>query len=224
MRKLSLGAITNIVLILVALVMGASVLRTPGTVAAPPDRPRPTVPGNWEQELVTGISQGPEDAPIKIIEFMDFQCPFCRSWSHRVDSLVSEYPEFVRVTFQHRPLTRIHPHALSAAVAAECADEQGRFHEFARVVFADQALIGLREWSVFADSAGVPDVASFDACILRPAETFARIQHSIRLSDQNHINGTPTIWLNGISASPTTSLDDLRKIAQEAERRSRKEH
>jgi protein-disulfide isomerase len=170
---------------------------------------------NWEQELGTGIAVGPEDAPIKIVELMDFRCSFCRAWSARLDSLLTEHPGSVRVAFHHWPL-RNHPHALSAAVAAECADGQGAFSAFARAVFADQQLIGDRSWREFAEMAGVPDLDAFEACAALPAGNFQRIQLGIDLARSTRATGTPTVWVNGQLSRPT--LEALRRMAEEASR------
>jgi protein-disulfide isomerase len=93
---------------------------------------------------------GPLDAPVIVMEFMDFECPFCAAWAARVDSLVQEFPDKVRVVLHHFPLTGIHPQAMQAAIAAECADRQGAFPAFQRIVFGQQSVLGIKPWIDFA--------------------------------------------------------------------------
>jgi protein-disulfide isomerase len=146
---------------------------------------------------------------------MDFQCPFCRGWSARLDSLLAEHSESVRISFHHWPLSN-HPHALPAAVAAECAQQQGAFLPYARELFAAQDSIGVRPWKAFAETAGVPDLGAFEACAALPADSFPRIKYGRDLANRVGATGTPTVWINGQMRRPT--LAELRELVQEAGR------
>jgi protein-disulfide isomerase len=177
--------------------------------SAPTEEPEPVVLEDWESELNTGIVIGPADAPIQIVELMDFQCPYCAGWSALVDSFLTEHPDAARVSFHHWPLPN-HPHALAAAVASECADRQGAFAEFTRVVFANQSSIGQWPWSTFAERAGVNDLPSYEACAAMPADSFPRIQYGLDLAERTGATGTPTVWINGQHRRPT--LRELRRL------------
>ncbi len=207
MKKPSVGAVANVALVAAALFVIWNAR------SARPPHPAVGLPADWEREMTTGIVVGPEDAPIQIVELMDFRCPFCREWSARLDSLRVEHPGSVRVSFHHWPLGA-HPDALAAAVAAECADRQGSFVEFSRTVYAEQTLLGQRPWREFADQAGVPDLDEFDACAAQPSEAFPRIQHGIELAGATGARGTPTVWINNRVMRPRPSLDELRAMAR----------
>jgi protein-disulfide isomerase len=212
MKKPSLGATAN-----VALIIAASALTWNTVVlqrAAQPSAPAVKALRDVEQEAGAGIAIGPADAAIQIVELMDFQCPFCARWSATLDSLEAELPGAVRVTFHHWPLTTIHNHALAAAIAGECAHEQGAFTEMRKALFALQDSLGVRNWAAFAEDAGVTDVEAFKTCIQQPAEAFPRIQYGIDLAKRVGATGTPTVWVNGQVKRPT--LDELRKLAEDA--------
>jgi protein-disulfide isomerase len=204
--------IADIVLGLVALTMLAFYVsdRRP---ASRPAQPGPKVaPENWRDEISTGIRWGPPNAELTIVEFMDFECPFCAQWAARVDSLVQEYPGKVQIVVQHFPLT-IHAHATAAAVAAECADRQGKFHEFQRNLFTQRAYIGTKPWTEFAAEAAIPDLKRFERCVHLPSDSFPRIAHGIELGKRVGIRGTPTVWVNDLVRKPT--LEELRNMIEQ---------
>jgi protein-disulfide isomerase len=207
MKKPSLGAAANVALIVAAAIAVWNGTRQPASQRSPEPQPLES----WEQEFAAGILIGPEDAPIQIVELMDFQCPFCRAWSARLDSLAAEHPSAVQISFHHWPLP-YHEDAIPAAVAAECAHRQGAFQAFARTLFSRQEAIGGESWRAFAAVAGVPDLEAFEACSALPPDSFPRIQYGIDLATKTQARGTPTIWLNGQVARP--SLEELRKLAE----------
>ena len=93
-------------------------------------------------ELGNAPTQGKSDAPVVVIEFSDFQCPFCSRALPTVKQVLSEYKDKVLFAYKHFPLTQIHPLAQKAAEASECARDQGKFWEFHDQLFATQ-----QEWS-----------------------------------------------------------------------------
>jgi protein-disulfide isomerase len=162
--------------------------------------------------LAAGVVIGPNNAKLRIVEFMDFQCPFCRSWSARLDSLMIEFPNEVQVSLHHMPIARIHPHAVAAAIASECADRQGRFPAFKRTLFVGQDEIGKEPWQEFARRANVPDIGAFTSCIALGTDSFPRIAYGQELAAKTNVSGTPTVWINGVVRRPT--LVELRKLVQ----------
>ena len=83
----------------------------------------------------------PTDAPITIVEFSDYQCPFCKRWHDEVyGPLLDAYPGKIRFVYRHLPLTSIHPDAQSAAEAAMCAGEQDAYWEFHEKLFSSETL------------------------------------------------------------------------------------
>jgi len=108
--------------------------------------------------------RGNEDATITLVEYSDFECPFCQRFTPTVDAVLQNYPDDVRVVYRHFPLRSIHPQAAPAANASECAAEQGKFWEFHDELFVNQATLSASTYSRIAGELGL-NVASFDACV-----------------------------------------------------------
>jgi len=140
---------------------------------------------------------GPEDAPVTIVEFSDFQCPYCQRSAEEVLPLILEqYPEQVRLVYRDFPLTQIHPQALPAALAAECADDQGKFWEYHDLLFANQSALDDASLEAYAAQIGL-DQAVFDQCY-----TSQEHLDEIRLDYQDGltygVSGTPAFFVNGL--------------------------
>lgn len=151
---------------------------------------------NWREETALGIRIGPADARMIVTEFMDFTCPYCAQMVPVVDSLLARYPDEVALVFQHFPLDG-RPHSRPSAVAAECAERQGRFEPMYRHLFAQQQQFGRRDWSVFGEEVGIPDLAAFEDCLGLPADSFPRIEAGRELGLSRNVGGTPTLYING---------------------------
>jgi protein-disulfide isomerase len=162
--------------------------------------------------MSTGIVMGPDDAPVKIIEFMDFQCPPCAAWAKGVELVWQENPGLVQVTMHHFPIVSRHPYAMEAAVAAECADMQGSFRDFSKALFSQQMLIGVKPWREFAVEVGVEDLAAFETCVSFPSDSFPRISYGLELARSTGAQGTPTVWVNGTLGRPT--LEQFRELTE----------
>jgi len=171
---------------------------------------------NWAQLVSAGQWLGRRDAPVRIVEFSDFQCPFCARTHPVLEAVRRRYPERVSVLYRHFPLDAIHPHARPAAAASECAGEQGRFGEFASLLFAQQDSIGAKPWSRFAAQAGVGDAAAFDRCV-RDRHTLAAVERDVKAGAATRIEVTPTLVINGVlypGAITEAGLDSLVTRAQ----------
>jgi protein-disulfide isomerase len=109
--------------------------------ALQPPAPTPTVVP-VEVSAEDDPSVGPEDAPVTIIEFADYQCPYCeRFYTQTFPQIIQNYGDRVRFVFRDFPLTSMHEYALKAAEASECADEQGKFWEYHDLLFVNQAAL-----------------------------------------------------------------------------------
>jgi protein-disulfide isomerase len=200
------------VLVGCALVVTATVARRalfPPSAAGPDMQPR-TV-DNWAQLVSAGQWLGRRDAPVRIVEFSDFQCPFCARTHPAVEAVRRRHPDRVAVLFRHFPLDAIHPYARPAAVASECAAEQGRFGELATLLFAQQDSLGAKPWARFAAEAGVADAAAFERCV-RASRTMPNVDRDARLGATTRIEVTPTLVINGIlrpGAITEAQLDSL---------------
>jgi protein-disulfide isomerase len=149
---------------------------------------------------------GDATAPVQIIEFSDFQCPFCKQFDSTAIAVQLKYPRHVTRIFVHFPLT-IHPFAKAAGQAAECAGAQGRFASMHSRLFALQDSIGKRPWLTYAREAGVPNGQAFMAC-MTDAKIAARIDSAEALARRLNLPGTPSVFVNGwrIKGGPTPQL------------------
>lgn len=140
---------------------------------------------------------GPQDAPITLIEFSDYECPYCSRWHEQVYTrLRQEYPDTVRIVFRDFPLTSIHPNAVPAAEAANCANEQDAFWDFHEKLFSGEYGLGEEAYMQYAEDLEL-DVEEFQSCLESGRyndEVMADYQYAADLG----VRSTPTFFLNGI--------------------------
>jgi len=143
-----------------------------------------------------------------IVEFADYECPFCRN-SHPILQDFIKSVEGVRIVYRHLPLTSIHPHAEAAARAAICAEQQGYFQSMHDWLYAsDDWRQQDATWGQYAANIGVPDLDAFEYC-LTSGEARERIARDKELADSMGITGTPTfIFRDGIHRG-VVDLQDL---------------
>jgi protein-disulfide isomerase len=157
---------------------------------------------------------GPADAAITIVEFTDFQCPFCSRAQATLQELRQQLGNEARFVLKHRPLP-FHEKAFGAAIAAECARAQGRFWPFEKILFERQAQLGDERYEPWAREVPGMDVARFKACVAK-REPEARIRRDLALGDRVGVDGTPTFFINGrviVGAQPIGAFRAL--IAEE---------
>jgi len=140
---------------------------------------------------------GPEDAPITLIEFSDFECPYCRRWHEEVYTrLRQEYPDQVRIVFRDFPLSSIHPNAVPAAEAANCANEQGAFWDFQDKLFSGEYELGTEAYMQYAEDLGL-DTQSFQECV-DTGRYYDEVMADFEYASNLGVRSTPTFFLNGI--------------------------
>ena len=141
---------------------------------------------------------GAEDAPITIIEFADFQCPYCQQ--HALETyprLVADYGDQIRFVYKDFPITSIHPNAYPAALAAQCALEQNAFWEYHDLLFGGGLGLGRDSYLAYAGDLRL-DVAEFTACF--DEERYAEaVQADYNFGVELGISSTPTFIINGIA-------------------------
>lgn len=138
---------------------------------------------------------GRADAPVEIIEFSDFQCPFCSQVKPLTARIMQNYPEQVKVVFKHFPLS-FHEHARPAALAAMAAQNQGKFWEFHDRLFAAQKEINPERIRAIARELNL-DLARFDRDVAS-RELARRLEKDIQDAQQAGVRGTPTLFVNGM--------------------------
>ncbi len=157
--------------------------------------------------------RGPADAWVTIVEFADFECPYCRMEEPVLTAVAAAYPEDVRVVFKHFPLPpSIHPHARQAAIAAECAHAQGRFWELHDLLLTTE----LDDATLQADAARAGlDTAAWETCFAAAA-TSARVDADVTLGTSLGIRGTPSLVVNGSLVEGAVDEPTLRRAAEDA--------
>jgi len=144
---------------------GSSARNTAGTPSAA--APTPVAPPSG---TITPLDtdrdhlRGDKKAKITLVEYSDFECPFCGRFHETMNQVLDEYDGEVNWVYRHLPLTQLHAGAQTKALASECAGEQGKFWEFADELFADQNL-PVSELSNLASSVGVKNIKDFESCI-----------------------------------------------------------
>ena len=168
---------------------------------SPTPQPTPTPDTNFDEE--TAATRGAEDAPITIVEFSDYQCPFCqRHYEQTMPQLLENYIDTgkVRYVFKDFPLTQLHPQAVEASMVAECAGEQDAYWEMHDKLFGEQQRWNGQEnapeaYSAFAEEIGL-DVEAFDQCMEEGKYT-DNIGSNFQEGVGAGVTGTPAFFING---------------------------
>jgi protein-disulfide isomerase len=137
---------------------------------------------------------GPKNAPVTVIEFADFQCPFCKRSEDAVKAIHEKYGDRIQLVFMDFPLS-FHPHAMPAANAARCANAQGKFWQYHDALFADQSKLEPADLKATAKTLGL-DTAKFNACFDKNQYSEA-IQQDLEEGHRLNVNGTPTFFIDG---------------------------
>ena len=164
-------------------------------------------------------SFGPASALVQIVEFSDFQCPFCEQLTGTIDQLKEIYGDEVRVVFKDYPLPN-HPQAFKAAEAGLCANLQGKFWELHDRMFESQDALEVEDIKRYAGELGV-DQAAFDTC-LDSGQFSGDVNADLRAGQDYGVSSTPTVFINGravLGAAPIALFQQI--IDEELERSSR---
>ena len=165
--------------------------------------------------------RGTASAPVTIVEYSDFHCPFCRRVQPTLTALLQKYPGQVRLVYKHLPLDTLHPQARRVSEASYCADKQGKFWTFHDAVYAD-ASSDASEATLnrFAAAAGL-DSAAFTACLANP-ETRAAVQRDAAEGEALGLNSTPGFFVNGREVRGAQPIEAFEAIIDEELRGSRR--
>lgn len=162
---------------------------------------------------------GSEDAAITLIEFSDFECPYCTRWHTEVfDRIREDYPDQVRFVYRDFPLKSIHPNAVPAAEAANCANEQDMFWEFSEKLFIGELGLSSEAYLEYASQLDL-DLEEFEKCI-EEGRYSQEVEDDYQYASQLGVQSTPTFFLNGIpliGAQPYEVFKDVieRELAGE---------
>jgi protein-disulfide isomerase len=159
----------------------------------------------------TGPSKGPDNAPITIVEFSDFECPFCSRVNPTLDQVQETYGDKVRIVFRQFPLA-MHPNAQKAAEASLCANDQGKFWEMHDLMFAEQRQLTVENLKEKAQRLEL-DTAAFGQC-LDSGKYAAQVQADLEAGMQAGVTGTPAMFINGIPISGAVPYEQLAQVIE----------
>jgi protein-disulfide isomerase len=157
----------------------------------------------------SGPAKGPANAPVTIVEFSDFECPFCVRAEPTVKQVMDTYGDRVRLVFKDFPLPN-HTKAPKAAEAAHCASDQGKFWEMHEKLFASPDALDVPDLKAHARGLGL-DGAKFDAC-LDGGEKGKLVQANRKAGEEAGVSGTPAFFVNGRLISGAQPFDEFKKL------------
>ncbi len=164
----------------------------------------------------TDHTLGADHAPVTVVEYGDFECPNCKQAAPAVKLLLQRFPERVRFAFRHFPLEGLHPRALAAAEAAECAGAQGKFWQMHDLLFENQDHLLAKHLHGYAARLQL-DMALFTA------ETddhvyLQRVREHIESGRRSHVRATPGFFVNGRIVDVSFGLRSLTEAVQALDR------
>jgi protein-disulfide isomerase len=194
----------------------AALDKLPSTLRAAPDDDREAPPRRgpdpdrrYEISLAGAPIRGSESAAVTVVEFSDFQCPFCKRVTPTLDQILNEYGGRVRIAFKHLPLD-IHPMAMAAHIAAEAANRQGKFWEMYQRIFANQQDLAPATFTRYARELGL-DVVRFERDVAS-SEVRARVDADKELADSLEVTGTPGFFVNGRFLSGAQPFESFKRL------------
>jgi protein-disulfide isomerase len=175
-----------------------------------PPRIKVNVPGD-------APSRGPAGAPVTLVEFSDYQCPFCKRAHETIEQLVAAYPNDIRLVFMDYPLP-MHNRAAAAAEAARCAGEQGKYWEYANNLMKANGDLSDDNLKARATELTL-DAPAFEACITS-AKHEPAVQSDFTEGNRVGVSGTPTFFINGRMMVGAKGLEDFKQIVEDEIRRA----
>lgn len=171
-----------------------------------PPRVDVPVPSNWP-----GI-KGPATAPVTLIEFSDYQCPYCKRAEPTVAQLLSDYGDKIRFVYRDYPL-QFHPRALPASLAAHCAADQGKFWELHKNLMNEQGDLSDDDIKKRAGTVGL-DATAFNACY-EAKKHESEVQASFQDGQNVGVTGTPSFFVNGRMLVGARSIEEFKSLIDE---------
>ena len=173
----------------------------------------------WENDGLEPVgardhARGPKDAPVTLVMYGDYECPYCGAAHPVLEDLQERVGEQVRFVFRHFPLDSVHPHARRAAQAAEAAASQGHFWEMHDLLYERQGELGEGDLTRHAAELGL-DLRRFEADLANDHHAW-RIEEDRLGGNRAGVRGTPAFFVNGIRYAGTVDLDGLLAAIEEA--------
>jgi len=150
---------------------------------------------------------GLASAPVSVIEYGDYECPFCRGAARDVHQLLDRYPDMIRFAFRNFPVPQLHPHAEQAAEAAEAAAAQGKFWDMYELLLRPSSSLDLNSLVGYAERIGL-DTGRFISEVTGNVYA-ARIEHDVQEGVRNGVNSTPKFYVDGTRINGRLPLEGL---------------
>jgi protein-disulfide isomerase len=159
--------------------------------------------------VVTGDDHilGPADAPVTVLEYGDYECPYCRGAARDVQRMLGLYPDQIRFVFRNFPIPQLHPHAEQAAEAAEAAAAQGKFWQMYEFLLQPSASLDLDSLVTYAERAEL-DIRRFLNEVTGNVYA-ARVERDVREGISNGVNATPKFYVDGQRIDGALPLEGL---------------
>ena len=159
-------------------------------------------------------TQGPTDAPVTLVQYGDYECPYTRQSTTGVRAIQQQLGTQLRFVFRNFPLTEIHQHALHSAEAAEAADAQGKFWEMHDYIFHHQHTLEDADLKRFAEAVRL-DSTHFEQDMTQHKQ-LSRIKADVEGGERSGVQGTPTFYINGVRHDESWEQDALLAAIQKA--------
>jgi protein-disulfide isomerase len=159
-------------------------------------------------------ARGPDDAPVTVLEYGDYECPYCRGAFRDVQEMLESYRGSLRFVFRNFPIPQLHPHAVQAAEAAEAAAAQGKFWPMYELLLQPSAHLEMDSLVTYAGIIGL-DVPRFSADIAEHRYA-AKIEDDVQEGQRNGVNSTPKFYVNGQRVDGKVPLEHLEEMVREA--------
>ncbi len=215
---LGIAALAGFIILLSVMFKGnfsikGALAANPPAAAAAPSAAQPTganqPPAKVDIKLTSADhAVGPKNAKVTVVEYSDFQCPYCGRFFPTIEQMLKDYKDKIQFVFRNFPLDQIHPNARPAAIAAECAGEQGKFFEFHDQLFPKQADLNDALYQKIAGDLKL-DLTKFNECLKsdRPGKKVdADEQSGLAIG----VQGTPTTFVNGVPVSGAQPYEALK--------------
>jgi protein-disulfide isomerase len=163
--------------------------------------------------------RGPDDAPVTLVEYGDFECTYCGQAERVIRELLGSFGDDVRYVWRHLPLNDVHPAAQLAAEASEAAAAQGKFWEMYDALLSHQDQLSPRDLARYAADLGL-DVDRFRDEVRR-RQYAARVSEDVSSADESGVSGTPTFFINGRRHYGVYDIDTLKATVSAAKTRAR---
>jgi protein-disulfide isomerase len=158
--------------------------------------------------------RGPADAPVTVLEYGDYECPYCQGAFRDVHELLGEHPDKIRFVFRNFPIPQVHPHAEQAAEAAEAAAAQAMFWEMYELLLQPYAHLDTDALVTYAEVIGL-DIARFREDLTEQRYA-AKIESEVQEGLRNGVNATPKFYVNGERIDGKVPLEHLEERVRQA--------